>query len=62
MSNLEVVNLNGTNKWAKKQKKFEFSERENLISLTQSLKKELPIGGLHKTPHQMEEDYRLIVW
>lgn len=43
--------------------KFDFSERENLISLTQSLKKELPIGGLHKEHKpQMEEDNRLIVW
>ena len=36
---------------------------ETLISLTHSLKKELPIGGLHKEHKpQMEEDYRLIVW
>lgn len=35
---------------------------ETLISLTQSIKKELPIGGLHKEAKpQMEEDWKKII-
>jgi Lrp/AsnC family transcriptional regulator for asnA, asnC and gidA len=35
---------------------------ETLISLTQSIKKELPIGGVHKEAKpQMEEDWKSII-